>query len=157
MTMTPVVDSELFDQTGATVLLSILWKDRTAVLVFYPGDFTSVCTAQLCDYRNRWADFTACNATVVGINPAPWQKHADFVKAHAFPFPILSDPSGTCCRNFLAKAWWGTRRMVVVIDSQGVERWRKSVMPFSYQNADEVIAAVRDAARPAPSAPSAHG
>jgi peroxiredoxin Q/BCP len=143
-----VVDVELFDHTGRSLMLSSTWKERTAVLVFYPGDFTRVCTAQLCDYRNRWADFAAANATIVGINPAPWQKHAQFVSAHEFPFPILSDPKGDCCRNFLAKAWWGTRRMVVVVDIQGHERWRKSVMPFSRQSADEVLAAVRDASTP---------
>jgi peroxiredoxin Q/BCP len=153
MTAAAIVDVELFDQTGKPIMLSSTWQDRTAVLVFYPGDFTRVCTAQLCDYRNRWADFAASNATVIGINPGTWQKHAQFVKAHDFPFPILSDPNGDCCRNFLAKAWWGTRRMVVVVDRQGVERWRKSVMPYSRQSADEVLTAVRESVHPAPPAP----
>jgi len=140
-----VVDCELFDNHGRSVKLSSMWQDRTAVLVFYPGDFTSVCTAQLCEYRNRWQDFTKLNVTIVGINPEPWQKHAQFIGAHDFPFPILSDPTGTCCKNFHAKAWWGTRRMVVVIDRNGVERWRKSVMPLSRQSADDVLAAVKAA------------
>jgi len=140
-----VDDCELFDHHGRTVKLSSMWKDRTAILVFYPGDFTSVCTAQLCDYRNRWQDFAKVEATIVGINPEPWQKHAQFIGAHDFPFPILSDPTGACCKNFLAKAWWGTRRMVVVIDRHGVERWRKSVMPFSRQSADDVLEAVKSA------------
>jgi peroxiredoxin Q/BCP len=148
--MAAAIDRDLVGPDGQPFRLSQAWRDGPAVLVFYPGDFTKVCTAQLCDYRDRWAEFRASGATVVGINPEPWQRHAAFAKEHHFPFPVLSDPDGGCIKAYLAKAWWGTRRMVVVIDRAGQERWRKSVMPFTRQSASEVLQAVENAARPQP-------
>ncbi len=142
-------DAELIDPAGKPYRLSKAWAAGPAALVFYPGDFTRVCTAQLCDYRNRWADFARAGANVVGINPANYDRHAAFTAANGFPYPLLSDPGGACCAAYLAKAWYGTRRMIVVVDRQGIERWRKTVLPFSRQSADEVLAALRDAAVPA--------
>lgn len=141
----PAPDADLIDTEGRPYRLSQAWATGPAVLVFYPGDFTRVCTAQLCDYRDRWGDFAAGGASVVGINPEPWQRHAEFSREKRYPFPLLSDPDGKCCKAYLAAAWWGTRRMVVVVDAHGEERWRKAVMPFTRQRADEVLEAVRAA------------
>ncbi len=148
--MHPAIDCDLIAQDGSPYRLSQAWKDGPAVLVFYPGDFTRVCTAQLCDYRDRWPEFAKHGASVVGINPEPWERHAQFTAQNRFPFPILSDPQRVCVRAYLAKAWWGTRRMVVVIDAQGRERWRHAVMPMIRQSASEVLEAVRAAAGPPP-------
>jgi peroxiredoxin len=133
----------LVDQSGATVQLSSLWQSRPVLLVFYPGDETAVCTAQLCDYRNRWDDFQKSGVSVVGINPAGHERHSRFAAHHQFPFPLYSDPGGVCCDAFQAKAWYGTRRLVVLIGTDGRELWRKATNPFFKPSADTLLAAVR--------------
>ncbi len=47
-------DFSLPDQNGKIVSLSAL-RGHNAVLVFYPGDDTTVCRQQLCEFRDRWA------------------------------------------------------------------------------------------------------
>jgi peroxiredoxin Q/BCP len=135
----------LYDHAGVPVRLSSLWAAGPLLLVFYPGDETPVCTAQLCEYRDRWADFTALAVQVVGINPSGHERHGRFQANHRFPFPLLSDPDNTCCRAYGAKAWYGTRRLVVLIDRQGRERWRRLTFPFLRPKADELLDAVRQA------------
>ena len=43
--------------TAGDVTLSERLRERAVLLVFYPGDDTPVCTAQLCDYRDHLEDF----------------------------------------------------------------------------------------------------
>ena len=140
---TPAPDCELRDGDGKPVRLSSLWAAGPLLLVFYPGDDTAVCTAQLCEYRDRWADFRACGATVVGINPAGHERHQRFAGRHSFPFPLLSDADQACSKAYGAKAWYGTRRMTVLIDRSGVVRWTRTVNPFRRPRADELLAAVK--------------
>ncbi|HEX3132827.1 MAG TPA: peroxiredoxin, partial [Planctomycetota bacterium] len=125
------------------VTLSSLWAKGPLLLVFYPGDETPVCTAQLCEYRDRWADFAAAGVQVVGINPASHERHQKFSGHHHFQFPLLSDPDSACCKAYGAKAWYGTRRQVVLIDQRGQERWRDVTFPFFRPKADALLAAVR--------------
>src|SRR5688572_31793337 len=43
-------------------------RGKVVVLLFYPGDETPVCTRQMCSVRDRWADYQATSAEVVGIS-----------------------------------------------------------------------------------------
>lgn len=141
--MNAAPDCTLRDATGQPVSLSSLWAQGPLLLVFYPGDETPVCTAQLCEYRDRWADFTAAGVQVVGINPGGHERHGRFRANHRFPFALLSDPDNGCCRAYGAKAWYGTRRLVVLIDRDGRERWRRLTFPFFRPRADDLLAAVK--------------
>jgi thioredoxin-dependent peroxiredoxin len=140
---TPAPDCTLRDADNKPVTLSSLWAKGPLLLIFYPGDETPVCTAQLCEYRDRWADFTAAGVQVVGINPSGHERHGKFAANHRFPFPLLSDPDNACCKAYGAKAWYGTRRQVVLIDQQGQERWRDMTFPFFRPKADALLAAVK--------------
>ena len=44
-------------------------RGRWVVLAFYPGDFTSVCTKQFCNYRDGRDQLGGLDAEVVGISP----------------------------------------------------------------------------------------
>ena len=66
---TPAPDFTLPDQDGKQVSLAAL-RGKNLVLVFYPRDETSVCTQQLCEFRDRWADVQAKNTLVFGVNSA---------------------------------------------------------------------------------------
>ena len=86
----PAPDFTLPDQDGNLVTLSAL-RGRNVVLVFYPADDTSVCTKQLCEFRDRWPLVQQKNTVVLGMNPAKAASHAKFRDRYQFPFPILID------------------------------------------------------------------
>ncbi|MBM3739730.1 MAG: peroxiredoxin [Acidobacteria bacterium] len=78
------------DQEGAVFVLN-LNRNKNVVLVFYPGDNTPVCTAQLCEIRDDWGKLQAAGVTVLGINPGAAEKHKGFRAKHSLPFPLLVD------------------------------------------------------------------
>jgi peroxiredoxin Q/BCP len=78
------------DEKGTQVQLSRL-RGHNVVLVFYPGDDTPVCTAQLCEFRDRWGEAQKRNTLVFGVNPAGARSHEKFRGKNTLPFPILVD------------------------------------------------------------------
>jgi peroxiredoxin Q/BCP len=136
----PASDHELVGPDGP-VRLSALWATGPLLLVFYPGDFTPVCTRQLCSYRDDWQDFQRRGVRLVGINPAGADRHRAFRERHGFPFPLLTDADGACCRAYGASAWYGTRRQTVLI-ADGRVRWQHATLPFLKPSSAELLAAV---------------
>jgi len=87
---TAAPDFSLPDESGHTVSLAGL-RGENVVLVFYPGDNTPVCRAQLCEFRDRWETAKMRNTVVFGINPAGAASHAGFREKNKLPFPLLVD------------------------------------------------------------------
>ena len=50
-----------------------------------------VCTKQFCSYRDRAADMSALDATVVGISHQSLESHEAFVEHHGLTVPLLAD------------------------------------------------------------------
>ena len=78
------------DEAGNAVDLKQL-RPKNVVLVFYPGDNTPVCRAQLCEFRDRWEQAKMRNTLVFGINPGAAASHAGFRTKNKLPFPLLVD------------------------------------------------------------------
>jgi thioredoxin-dependent peroxiredoxin len=87
---TAAPDFSLPDESGKTWTLASL-RGRNVLLVFYPADNTSGCTAQLCDVRDRWDLLKAKNVAAFGVNPQNPSSHARFKDKFKFPFPLLVD------------------------------------------------------------------
>lgn len=77
-------------------------KRRWSVMVFYPGDDTPGCTAQLQDLQEHYQRLTALGALVYAVNPAEAPSHRAFAEKHGFDFPILTDRGGVVARQFRA-------------------------------------------------------
>ena len=61
------------DEQGTSVTLSQL-RGHNVVLVFYPGDDTSVCTKQLCEFRDQWSEVKQRNSVVrIMVGPIRWK------------------------------------------------------------------------------------
>jgi thioredoxin-dependent peroxiredoxin len=100
-------------------------RGERVVLLFYPGDNTMVCTKQFCSYRDRAQDFAELNATVVGISSQDIASHEGFVAKHGLNVPLLADVDKRVAKAYGAfSPRLGTKRAVVVIDDQGVVRYR---------------------------------
>ncbi|MEI9975773.1 MAG: peroxiredoxin [Ignavibacteriota bacterium] len=78
------------DESGRVVRLAD-WRGSHVVLVFYPADDTSVCTRQLCQFRDSWSEAQARAVQVFGVNPQNARRHGDFRKKYSLPFPLLVD------------------------------------------------------------------
>ena len=123
-------------------------RGRVVVLLFYPADETPVCTRQLCSVRDRWEDYAATGAEVVGVSSGSVESHRKFAEHHGLPLRLLSDAGGRVSRLYGAASWvpGRTARAVVVVDAEGRLSHRK-VQPLSLfrPKDDEVLAAIRAA------------
>ena len=137
--------------TGGTFRLSDHRGERV-VLLFYPGCRTMVCTKQFCSYRDRAEDFASLNATVVGISAQDVQSHEDFIAKNSLTVPLLADTDKKVAKAYGAfSPRLGTKRAVIVIDEQGVLRYRHDhLLGLDYQSVDDLKAALDALPAPAP-------
>ena len=122
------------------------YKGHTVVLLFYPGDNTPVCTAQLCSVRDHWAEYQATGAEVVGISTDTVDSHKGFAEKNELPLRLLSDPDGEVSAAYGMKSWLPGRsaRGVVVIDGDGKIAYHKVQALSLFRPADEdVLEAIR--------------
>ena len=114
-------DFELPNDLGGHFRLSEHAGERV-LLVFYPGDNTPVCTAQLCDYRDGIEEFASLGVKVVGISQDDLDSHRKFRDKHQLPFELLSDTDYTVARLYGCKGALGMKRAVFLVDEAGIVR-----------------------------------
>ena len=123
-------------------------RGKVVVLLFYPGDETPVCTRQMCSLRDRWDDYLATGAEVVGISSDSIESHKNFAAHHELPLRLLSDADGAVSRLYSARSLIPGRvaRAVFVIDAKGILRY-SDVRPIGLirPKDDANIAAIRAA------------
>jgi len=143
----PAPDFTLKDGNGDEWSLSAN-RGKVVVLLFYPGDETPICTRQMCSVRDRWEDYSATGAEVVGISTDSVESHQKFAEHHELPLRLLSDPSAEVANLYGARSLIPGKvaRSVFVIDAKGVMRYR-DVRPLGLfrPKDDEVIKAINDA------------
>jgi peroxiredoxin Q/BCP len=123
-------DFTLPDQLGQPVHLAGL-RGHNVVLVFYPGDDTTVCRRQLCEFRDSWGP-----ARVLGVNPQSAASHQRFIERYSFPFPLLVD-KGKRVASLYNAGGLIVRRTVYLIGPDGVIRFARRGKP----SVSEVLAA----------------
>ena len=145
--LAPEID--LLDGNGERWMLSAA-RGKVVALFFYPGDETPVCTKQMCSVRDNWARYQQTGAEVVGVNTDSVEKHRRFAENHKLPIRLLSDSERKTVRDYKMKNFFGTRRGVIVIDRDGVIRYRKVYMPIFRPADDEVLDAIKEASNGSP-------
>jgi thioredoxin-dependent peroxiredoxin len=140
-------DFALPDAEGNTWRLSE-HHGHVVVLLFYPGDETPICTRQMCSVRDRWEDYAATGAEVVGISTDSVASHKAFAEHHELPLRLLSDPDRKVADMYGANSLVPGKvaRSVFVIDPHGTIRYR-DVRPLGLfrPKDDDTIAAIRAA------------
>src|SRR2546429_3383474 len=123
-------------------------RGRVVVLLFYPGDETPICTRQMCSVRDRWADYSATGAEVVGISTNTVESHKSFTEHYDLPLRLLADVDRKVADLYGAQSLIPGKvaRSVFVIDAKGVLRYR-DVRPLGLfrPKDDEIIQAIRQA------------
>ena len=98
------------------------WIGEPVVVYFYPGDFTPVCTAQACSFRNQFNDFEGHKVRVIGISHDDVASHKKFATQNQLPFDILSDTENAVRTLFgVPKGVFGllSGRVTYVFDATG--------------------------------------
>ena len=123
-----------------------LYASGPILIAFYPGDFTLVCTKQLCGYQNALASFEKLNIKLVGISSDPPEKHRDFKSTYQLKFTLLSDPGRVVAKAFGATSpflFGATSRAVFIVDKMGHILYKKvEMVPVTHQKADELISVI---------------
>jgi peroxiredoxin Q/BCP len=143
----PAPDFTLKDGNGGAWRLSDQ-RGKVVVLLFYPGDETPVCTRQMCSVRDRWDDYLATGAEVVGISSDSVESHKKFAEHHDLPLRLLSDSERAVAKLYGATSLIPGRvaRSVFVIDAKGILRF-SDVRPIGLfkPKDDATIAAIKEA------------
>ena len=102
----------------------------------------------MCSVRDRWEDYQATGAEVVGLSTNSVESHKDFAAHHELPLRLLADTDRRVADAFGAKSLIPGKvaRSVFVIDANGVIRYR-DVRPLGLfrPKDDEIIAAIKAA------------
>lgn len=126
-----VEDFELVDTTGKPRRLSEALKEGPVVLAFFPFAFSSVCTAEMCEFRDSLKDFEGVNAAVFGVSVDSHFTLKAFAEQQGLNFPLLSDFNkeiagrlGILYPEFIGYQGVAKRSVIVVgLDSSVVYRW----------------------------------
>jgi len=105
---------------------------KKLVLAFFPGAFTSVCTKEMCTFRDSMAMLSQLKAQIVGISVNDPFSNKGFVERNLLTFPLLSDYNrevirlyGIELKDFAGlKGYSVAKRSVFVLDKNGIVRYK---------------------------------
>ena len=102
-------------------------RGRPVVLVFYPADWSPVCSDQLGLYNELLPEFSEFDAQIIGISVDGIWCHLAFSKDRKFHTPLLSDfePKGAVARMYgvYDEKSGESERALFVIDPNGLIHW----------------------------------
>jgi glutaredoxin-dependent peroxiredoxin len=127
---TPAPDFTLVNHDREPVTLSAL-RGRPVVLAFFPAAFSSVCTKELCTFRDHLAALNRLPGHVLGISVDTFFALKAFHTDQRLTFPLLSDFNKQVIRDYgvfnedMIGLKGIAKRAVFVIDSNGIVRHRQ--------------------------------
>jgi peroxiredoxin len=104
---------------------------RKVVLAFFVSAFTSICTKEMCAFRDSMDRLIDLNAQVIGISVNDPFTNKAFAEKNRLPFPILSDYThevittyGVETLNFKGlKGYMVAKRSIFIVDKKGIVRY----------------------------------
>jgi thioredoxin-dependent peroxiredoxin len=121
----PAPEFDVTSSDGRRLRLQDYRGKKNVVLYFYPADFTPVCTAEACGFRDMYADLQGQDTEVIGVSVDDDQKHEAFARKHNVPFPLVADGDLSLARTFdatgglLSSLRHKTARITYVIGRDG--------------------------------------
>ncbi len=111
-------------------LKDLLHQGKPVVLLFFPAAFSSICTKELCTFRDRMAQLDRTNAIVVAISTdSPWCLR-EFAEKNRLNFTLLSDYNREVITRYgiyheeIAGLRLLAKRAVLILDQNGVLRYK---------------------------------
>jgi mycoredoxin-dependent peroxiredoxin len=123
-------DFVLKDQSQKEVKLSDFRGKKNVVIVFYPLDWSPVCTNEHACFVNDMKRFEQLDAQVLGISVDSAWSHKAFAEKMGIHYPLLADfqPRGAVGEKFgvyLAEKGI-TGRAIAIVDRSGKIAWFKN-------------------------------
>lgn len=136
----------LSDQDGHEVSLEDL-RGQISVLVFYPLDFSPICTDQLNVYQEVLGELEAQGAKLYGISVDSAFAHKAFQKSLGIAFPLLADfnPKGEVARRYgvyIEERGHSQRALVMIGPGLEVEWAHQSPSPLEIPGANLIFDAL---------------
>jgi peroxiredoxin len=142
-------DFALMDENKNPVKLADL-RGKKVVLLFYPMDFSPVCTTEHCSFGPELPNIAGSADTVVfGVSCDSPFSHAAYKKEYKIPYSLLADPTRKMAKAY--GMWAGeepyncTKRGTVVIDKDGKIAYYQEVPMREPRNAAELAKIVAGA------------
>lgn len=115
------------DQGGNTHQLSD-YAGKKLVVFFYPKANTPGCTAEACDLRDHYSEFTAQNYAILGVSADSAKAQSSFKNKFEFPYPLIADENKEIIqafgvwgpKKFMGKEYDGIHRTTFIINEQGI-------------------------------------
>jgi peroxiredoxin len=139
-------DFTLKTEAGKRVTLSEL-RGKRVLLVFYPKDFSPVCSDQLTLYKEIQAQLDEAGVDLYGVSVDHTWAHAAFKEKLGLDFTLLADfhPRGEMSDRYGAYlADYGTtNRSLVLIGADGVVEWvHEAETPLEIPPAEVILEAL---------------
>jgi mycoredoxin-dependent peroxiredoxin len=123
-------DFTLKDQTQKDVKLSDFQSKKNVVIVFYPLDWSPVCTNEHVCLVNDMKNFEKLDAQVLGVSVDSVWSHKAFAEKMGIRYPLLADfqPRGAMSEKYgVYLADKGiTGRAIAIVDRSGKIAWFKN-------------------------------
>src|SRR5579863_7040470 len=122
-------DFTLKDQNQQDVALSSFRGKKRVVIVFYPLDWSPVCTKEHACFVNDMKRFDQLDAQVLGLSVDSVWSHKAYAEKMGIHYPLLADfqPRGAVAQKygvFLADKGI-TGRAIAIINKAGAVAWFK--------------------------------
>jgi peroxiredoxin len=123
-------DFTLKDQNQNEVKLSDFAGKKKVVLVFYPLDWSPVCTNEHACFVNDMKQFETLDAEVLGISVDSVWSHKAYAEKMGIKYSLLADfhPKGATGEKY--GVYLGekgiTGRVIFIVDKQGKVAWAKN-------------------------------
>ena len=138
-------DFELPSSIGEKVKLSDQLNKGPIVLVFYPLDWSPVCTKELCTLQDGFIEFEELGVKVLAISVDSIFSHHAWAEKLCISFPLLSDFNREVIRLYgvIHEEILGlkgiAKRSVFILDQKGTVRYRwVSEDPSQLPNMEEI-------------------
>lgn len=123
-------------------------KGKNVILVFYPADWSPVCSDEMSLFNASKKLFEKHNAITLGISVDSKWSHMAFAKERGLHFPLLADfePKGAVSKLYKAYEEVGgySKRAIYLIDENGIIRWSYLSPEGMNPGVDGVLDALED-------------
>ncbi|MEW6603890.1 MAG: thioredoxin-dependent thiol peroxidase [Thermoproteota archaeon] len=120
-------DFTMKDKDGRTVKLSDLRGKKSAVVYFYPKDFTPGCTMEATEFSRDYKKFENAGIEIIGISPDDEESHDKFRAKMGMPYPLVADTENEVSKkygvyglkSFMGREYMGVNRSTFLVDKSG--------------------------------------
>jgi peroxiredoxin len=138
---------EMMDQNKNKVSLTSFRGKKKVALLFYPMDFSPVCTTEFCSFGPQSDKINPDGDTVIfGVSCDSPFSHAEFKSKYKIPYDLLADPTRKMAKAY--GMWAGeepyncSKRGTVVIGKDGKISFYQEVAMKEPRKAEDIGSAI---------------